>query len=242
MKRIAAAVLLLGVFACTASAAGPVRVSVAGKRAAPVVGRAWTVRLAVRPRTYAGAVRGAQSGPAASVPVQPGSAARIARGSSSPVRGCGGSPRGREARRRASDRFAYAAHRPGRLPLPKQPRSTCTRRDVAAGREQPWSCAPRKSRDRAGERPRAGPLQAVRDRASSVGDRLSLGRRPAAAIERRRAADNRRGDACGCGDRTDRGRPERRHLLLDRDADLPAPRRFRANHSHRRYRRGRRRG
>jgi len=57
MKRVAAALLVLGVFACTASAAGPVRVSLAGKRAAPVVGRAWTVRLAVRPRTYAGTVR-----------------------------------------------------------------------------------------------------------------------------------------------------------------------------------------
>jgi streptogramin lyase len=63
MKRVAAAVLLLGVFACTASAAGPVRVSLTGKRAAPVVGRAWTVRLAVRPRTYAGMVRVSAVGP-----------------------------------------------------------------------------------------------------------------------------------------------------------------------------------
>jgi NHL repeat len=56
MKRVAGAVLLLGLFACTASAAGPVRVSLAGKRAAPVVGRVWTVRLAVRPQTYDGTV------------------------------------------------------------------------------------------------------------------------------------------------------------------------------------------
>ena len=57
MKRFAGALLLLGMFACTASAAGPVRVSLVGKQAAPVVGRAWTVRLALRPRTFAGAVR-----------------------------------------------------------------------------------------------------------------------------------------------------------------------------------------
>src|SRR6266550_4893342 len=63
MKRVAAALLVLGVFACTASAAGPVRVSLAGKRAGPIVGRAWTVRLAVLPRTYAGTVRVSAVGP-----------------------------------------------------------------------------------------------------------------------------------------------------------------------------------
>src|SRR6476646_564311 len=63
MKRVAGALLLLGVFACTASAAGPVRVSLTGKRAVPVVGRSWTVRLAVRPRTYIAAVRVTAVGP-----------------------------------------------------------------------------------------------------------------------------------------------------------------------------------
>ena len=63
MKRIAAALLLLGVFACTASAAEPVRVALTGKRAAPVAGRAWRVRLAVRPLSYAGTVRVSAVGP-----------------------------------------------------------------------------------------------------------------------------------------------------------------------------------
>src|SRR5262245_60565185 len=63
MKRIAAALLVLGVFACTASAAGPVRVSLTGKRTTPIAGRAWTVRIAVRPQTYVGAVRVTASGP-----------------------------------------------------------------------------------------------------------------------------------------------------------------------------------
>ena len=63
MKRVATALLVLGVFACTASAAGPVRVSLAGKRAAPVVGRAWTIRLTVRPLSYAGTVRVSAVGP-----------------------------------------------------------------------------------------------------------------------------------------------------------------------------------
>src|SRR5262245_23832452 len=63
MKRVAAALLVLGAFACTASAAGPVRVSLAGKRAAPVAGRAWTLRLAVRPLSFAGTVRVNALGP-----------------------------------------------------------------------------------------------------------------------------------------------------------------------------------
>src|SRR6478735_8419317 len=63
MKRVSGALLLLGVFACTASAAAPVRVSLTGKRAVPVVGRSWPVRLAVRPRTYVGAVRVTAVGP-----------------------------------------------------------------------------------------------------------------------------------------------------------------------------------
>jgi hypothetical protein len=63
MKRVAGALLLFAVFACSASAAGPVRVSLTGKRAAPVAGRAWTVRLAVRPLSYSGTVRVTASGP-----------------------------------------------------------------------------------------------------------------------------------------------------------------------------------
>jgi len=63
MRRVAVALLLVGVFACTASAAGPVRVSLAGKRGAAVAGRAGTVRLAVRPKTFAGTVRVNAFGP-----------------------------------------------------------------------------------------------------------------------------------------------------------------------------------
>jgi sugar lactone lactonase YvrE len=63
MKRFAGAVLLFAVLACSASAAEPVKVSLSGKRAAPVASRAWTVRLAVRPASYAGAVRLIASGP-----------------------------------------------------------------------------------------------------------------------------------------------------------------------------------
>jgi sugar lactone lactonase YvrE len=63
MKRVAGALLLLGVFVFSASAAGPVRVSLTGKRAAPVAGRAWTVRLTVRPLSYSGTVRVTASGP-----------------------------------------------------------------------------------------------------------------------------------------------------------------------------------
>jgi streptogramin lyase len=63
MRRVAAALLLLGVFACTASAAGPVRVSLSGKRAVPVAGRAWTVRLLVRPASFGGTIRVNAVGP-----------------------------------------------------------------------------------------------------------------------------------------------------------------------------------
>ena len=63
MRRVAVALLLLGVFACTASAAGPVQVSVTGKRAAPVAERRWIVRLAVRPSSFAGTVRVTAQGP-----------------------------------------------------------------------------------------------------------------------------------------------------------------------------------
>lgn len=63
MKRVAGALLLFAIFACSASAAGPVRVALSGKRSAPVAGRAWTVRLAVRPLAYAGALRVTASGP-----------------------------------------------------------------------------------------------------------------------------------------------------------------------------------
>lgn len=62
MKRFAGAVAISAVFACSASAAEPVHVSLSGKRPAPVAGRAWTVRLTVRPTSYAGAIRVNASG------------------------------------------------------------------------------------------------------------------------------------------------------------------------------------
>src|SRR5262245_7521758 len=63
MKRVAGALLPSAVITCSASAATPVRVALTGKRAAVVAGRAWTVRLAVRPLSYAGPVRVTASGP-----------------------------------------------------------------------------------------------------------------------------------------------------------------------------------
>src|SRR6476659_21454 len=63
MKRVAGALLLFAVFACSASAAGPVRVAMTGKRAAPVAGRAWTVRLVVRPLSSVGTVGVSAVGP-----------------------------------------------------------------------------------------------------------------------------------------------------------------------------------
>lgn len=57
MKRFAGALLLPLVLTCVASAAEPVKVSLAGKRPAPIVGRASTVRLTVRPASFSGAVR-----------------------------------------------------------------------------------------------------------------------------------------------------------------------------------------
>jgi sugar lactone lactonase YvrE len=63
MKQFVGALLLFAVLACSASAAGPVRVALSGKRSTPVAGRAWTVRLAVRPLAYRGPVRLTASGP-----------------------------------------------------------------------------------------------------------------------------------------------------------------------------------
>jgi len=48
---------------CSASAAGPVRVSLAGSRPAPTIGRPWAVTLAVRPASFRGAVRITATGP-----------------------------------------------------------------------------------------------------------------------------------------------------------------------------------
>jgi hypothetical protein len=62
MKRFAGALLLPSVFVCVASAAEPVKVSLAGKRPAPIVGRASTVRLVVSPASFSGAVRVTASG------------------------------------------------------------------------------------------------------------------------------------------------------------------------------------
>ena len=62
MKRFAGAVVLSALFACSASAARPVHVSLSGKRTAPVAGRTWTVRLTVRPAAYAGAITVTASG------------------------------------------------------------------------------------------------------------------------------------------------------------------------------------
>jgi sugar lactone lactonase YvrE len=61
----AAGLLLVLAFSCAsgAGAAAPVRVSVSGKLTAPVTGTAWTLKLAVRPASYGGAVAVMAAGP-----------------------------------------------------------------------------------------------------------------------------------------------------------------------------------
>ena len=63
MRVVAIALVLAAAGACTAAAAPPVRVTVAGKPAPPVAGRPWTIRLAVRPAAYRGTVRVSATGP-----------------------------------------------------------------------------------------------------------------------------------------------------------------------------------
>jgi NHL repeat len=62
MRRVALGALLVAVCTCNASAAGPLRVSLVGKPAAPVAKRAWVVRLAVRPMSFSGTIRLTASG------------------------------------------------------------------------------------------------------------------------------------------------------------------------------------
>src|SRR5215204_3078009 len=59
--RIACPLVL--VCACGASAAGPVRVSLVRPVATAVAGKAWTAKLAVQPKSFAGAVRVTATGP-----------------------------------------------------------------------------------------------------------------------------------------------------------------------------------
>jgi len=63
MRTLALALLVAVACACEAGAAAPVKVSVAGKLTSPVAGKAWTLRLAVRPASFRGAVRVRASGP-----------------------------------------------------------------------------------------------------------------------------------------------------------------------------------
>ena len=63
MRVAATCVLLSLACVCGAAAAGPVRVSVAGKLTSPVAGRSWSVRLAVRPVSFGGPIRVTASGP-----------------------------------------------------------------------------------------------------------------------------------------------------------------------------------
>jgi streptogramin lyase len=53
----------LALATCTALAANPVRVSLAGARTAPTVGQPWTATLTVRPRSFRGVVRVTARGP-----------------------------------------------------------------------------------------------------------------------------------------------------------------------------------
>src|SRR5262245_47531134 len=63
MVRIALAAAALLTIACTASAAVPIRVSLAAKPSALTAGRAWTAKLTVRPSSFAGVMRVAAKGP-----------------------------------------------------------------------------------------------------------------------------------------------------------------------------------
>src|SRR4051812_25872540 len=63
MRLLALALLVAVACTCQAGAAPPVRVSVAGTLTSPVAGRAWTVRLTVRPASFAGGVRVRAIGP-----------------------------------------------------------------------------------------------------------------------------------------------------------------------------------
>ena len=63
-RKLLALGSLVGVtFALDASAAPPVRVSLAGKAPSLVAGRAWTARLAVRPVSFGGSIRVIATGP-----------------------------------------------------------------------------------------------------------------------------------------------------------------------------------
>jgi hypothetical protein len=62
VKPVALGLLFVVTCACYASAAGPVRVSLAAKRPTPVAGRSWTLRLVVRPVSFRGTIRVTASG------------------------------------------------------------------------------------------------------------------------------------------------------------------------------------
>ena len=244
MKRVAGALLLLGVFACTASAAGPVRVSLTGKRAAPVAGRAWTVRLAVRPRSYAGAVRVTAVGPGRVRVRATGQARLVSRAARLPEgRAVADHARRRAARRRGSDPFACAGRRPGPSSSPSRPRSTSSPtgtlllvennpgrvlRVNPADRARAACSCPSIARPYAVVRAPSGSVYV------SVGNQLQRlnGGGPPTTVAEVPAGVEIGPIAAGA---------ERRCLLLDRDADLPAPGRFRAAHPDRRHRGGRRR-
>jgi len=57
MARLALLLVLIAALTSSAVASAPVRVSLVGKRSVPIAGRTWKAQLAVRPRTFRGAVR-----------------------------------------------------------------------------------------------------------------------------------------------------------------------------------------
>jgi streptogramin lyase len=63
MRLVALVVLLAVTCACNAAAAGRVHVGTVGKLTTPTAGRAWTVRLAVRPASFNGTIGITASGP-----------------------------------------------------------------------------------------------------------------------------------------------------------------------------------
>ena len=227
-------------FACTASAAEPVRVSLTGKRAAPVAGRAWTVRLAVRPLSYAGTVRVSAVGP--------GRVRVRATGRRGSYRARLVFPKAGQWRisaqaggatsRLGSVRVRRPPARPvvfvqptsidlepaGTLLLVENNPGRVLRVNPATGRVS--VLVPSIARPYAVVRAPSGSVYV------SVGNQLQR-------LNGERAADDRGRGARRNRDRADRRRPERRRLLLDRDADLPAHRRFRAAHPDRRHRGGR---
>ena len=176
--------------ACTASAAGHVRISLAAKPSSLTAGRAWTATLTARPRSFAGLVRVA--GDRAGQPQHPRD----------------GRPRHLPCAPRLPGRRAVDAHRPRRW-LDLAPRDghcpeaggeaqaadvhladvdrRTAGRVAARGRERQRTTRPRPARDGPAHRRRVGAREAVRRCGDGERNDLPLERRLAPAHRGHRA-------------------------------------------------------